>query len=542
MKTLKTGRKWVACLLMLGGVGGMNAQNEWIEPPVMGWSSWNTYRVNIDEALIRKQADAMVELGLKESGYRYVNIDDGFFGYRDEKGRLHTHPQRFPNGLKGVAAYIHSLELQAGIYSEAGANTCGSIWDADKHGIGVGLYGFERQDADLFFNEWGFDFIKIDYCGAGQQLELDEQERYTEIVRAIREVCPRNISLNICRWAYPGTWVRNLARSWRISPDIAPNWAAVKRCIDMNLYLSAYAGGGHYNDMDMLEIGRGLKPEEEETHFGMWCIMSSPLLIGCDLTRIPEESLKLLRNEELIALNQDPLGLQAYIVQHEGGGYVLVKDIEQKRGKVRAVALYNPSDSVCSFRVPLEILELAGKTRVRDLVKRKDEGRVTGSFQYDVPAHGVKILRVEGEERLEPVRYEAEQAYLHQFDNLAKRPRGVAYLPYEGASGDMLVTNLGGHRDNYARWNEVFSEEGGRYRMTVCYVPAAKREREINDRRLEVTVNGTWVSLTELETDRSKGVCRAELTVDLQKGYNTVSIGSRLTWTPDLDCFVLEKL
>lgn len=116
MKTLKTGRKWVACLLMLGGVGGMNAQNEWIEPPVMGWSSWNTYRVNIDEALIRKQADAMVELGLKESGYRYVNIDDGFFGYRDEKGRLHTHPQRFPNGLKGVAAYIHSLGLQAGIY------------------------------------------------------------------------------------------------------------------------------------------------------------------------------------------------------------------------------------------------------------------------------------------------------------------------------------------------------------------------------------------------------------------------------------------
>lgn len=164
MKTLKTGRKWVACLLMLGGVGGMNAQNEWIEPPVMGWSSWNTYRVNIDEALIWKQADAMVELG-----------------------------------LKGVAAYIHSLGLQAGIYSEAGANTCGSIWDADKHGIGVGLYGFERQDADLFFNEWGFDFIKIDYCGAGQQLELDEQERYTEIVRAIREVCPRNISLNICR-------------------------------------------------------------------------------------------------------------------------------------------------------------------------------------------------------------------------------------------------------------------------------------------------------------------------------------------------------
>lgn len=118
--------------------------------------------------------------------------------------------------------------------------------------------------------------------------------------------------------------------------------------------------------MDMLEIGRGLKPEEEEVHFGMWCIMSSPLLIGCDLTTIPETSLKLLKNKELIALNQDPLGLQAYVVQHENEGYVLVKDIERKRGNVRAVALYNPSDTICSFTVPMNILELGGKVKARD--------------------------------------------------------------------------------------------------------------------------------------------------------------------------------
>lgn len=136
------------------------------------------------------------------------------------------------NGMKGIADYIHSLGLKAGIYSEAGANTCGSLWDGDKNGIGVGLYGFEHQDANLFFNEWGFDFIKIDYCGAGQQLDLEEQERYTEIVNAIREVCPRNISLNICRWAYPGTWVSSLARSWRISGDINPSWESVKYIID----------------------------------------------------------------------------------------------------------------------------------------------------------------------------------------------------------------------------------------------------------------------------------------------------------------------
>lgn len=135
----------------------------------------------------------MIALGLNKLGYKYINIDDGFFGYRDERGRLHVNPTRFPNGMKPVADYIHALGLKAGIYSEAGANTCGSIWDADKSGIGVGLYGYERQDADLFFNQWGFDFIKIDYCGAGQQLELDERERYTAIVEAINDVSSKKL-------------------------------------------------------------------------------------------------------------------------------------------------------------------------------------------------------------------------------------------------------------------------------------------------------------------------------------------------------------
>ena len=262
MKNTNLKKCFTASLLGIIALGGY-AQVNYVEPPIMGWSSWNTYRVNINEELIKKQADAMISQGLDKVGYHFINIE-------------------------------------AGIYSEAGANTCGSLWDGDKNGIGVGLYGFEHQDANLFFNEWGFDFIKIDYCGAGQQLDLEEQERYTEIVNAIREVCPRNISLNICRWAYPGTWVSSLARSWRISGDINPSWESVKYIIDKNLYLSAFAGNGHYNDMDMLEIGRGLKPEEEETHFGMWCIMSSPLLIGCDLTAIPASSLQLLKNKELI--------------------------------------------------------------------------------------------------------------------------------------------------------------------------------------------------------------------------------------------------
>lgn len=512
------------------------------DTPVMGWSSWNTYRVNISDSLIRRQADAMVSRGLKEAGYTYINVDDGFFGCRDGQGNLCPHPERFPDGMKAVADYIHSKGLKAGIYSDAGRNTCGSLWDGDMNGVGVGLYGHERRDADLYFNRWGFDFIKIDYCGAGQQLELDERKRYTEIVEAIRETARKEVSVNICRWAFPGTWAKDLARSWRISPDIAPEWESVKAIIHKNLYLSAYAGGGHFNDMDMLEIGRGLRPEEEEVHFGMWCIMSSPLLVGCDLTAIPEASLALLKNRELIALDQDPLGLQAYVVQHEGGGYVLVKDIGQKRGKVRAVALYNPSDEACAFSVPLSDLELGGKVSVRNLVRQENEGSLRDSLRYEVLPHSVKILRLEAERRLEPKLYEAEWAYLPCFNDLAKRVRGVVYKPYAKASGGMIVGNLGGEAANYAEWKEVYSEKGGQYRMRIAYVPAQGNAREVKDRRLEVEVNGQKTCIADLEANPEKGVCYMDFLVDLHPGYNSVKIGSAYTWTPDIDCFMLERM
>lgn len=527
---------WFACIAL-----HTMAQPTNIQTPVMGWSSWNTYRIHISEELIKVQADAMVAQGLKDVGYRFINIDDGFFGWRDQDGRLQTHPERFPNGMKCVADYIHSKGLKAGIYSDAGSNTCGSLWDNDPNGVGVGLYGHEKQDAELFFNEWGFDFVKIDYCGAGQQLDLDEEKRYTEICSTINEVCQRNISLNVCRWAYPGTWVKKLARSWRISPDINASWGSIKSIINKNLYLSAYAGGGHYNDMDMLEIGRGLKPEEEEVHFGMWCIMSSPLLIGCDLTTLPPSSLKLLKNKELIALNQDLLGLQAYVVQHENAGYVLVKDIEKKRGNVRAVALYNPSDTVCAFSIPFSLLELGGKVKVRDLVKQQSEGKKSGELSYQLPAHSVKILRLEAEERLEPLLYEAEWAYLPLFDDLGKRARGVAYISCKGASGGMMVTNLGGEAENYAEWNEVYSCKGGTYKMHIFYVPASHKAREIKDRKLEVEVNGQKVMLENLETDASRGVCTVTLPIELKAGNNVVRMGSPYTWAPNIDCFILEK-
>ena len=274
----------------------------------------------------------------------------GILGGRDASGELITHPVRFPNGLKQTVDHIHALGFKAGIYSDAGRNTCGSFWDKDSLGINVGFYGHDRQDADYFFKEIGFDFIKIDFCGGDakqnfDQLGLDEQERYTAIHNAILATGRKDVRMNVCRWNFPGTWVHDVAFSWRISQDINPSWESVKNIIRQNLYLSAYASEGKYNDMDMLEIGRGMSEEEDKTHFGMWCIMSSPLLIGCDLTTISEKALRLLKNEELIALNQDVLGLcKLMSLSKLDGVYILTKDLEEVNGNTCAVAVYNSTD------------------------------------------------------------------------------------------------------------------------------------------------------------------------------------------------------
>ena len=226
--------------------------------PTMGWSSWNTFGINISDAIIRGQADAMVSTGLKAVGFDHINIDDGFFGSRNlQTGELLIHPTRFPNGLKPVADYIHSKGLKAGIYSDAGANTCGNFNSGDEHGVDVGLYRFDQRDIDFYFKDCGFDFIKVDFCGGNpkdnsQGLELDPQERYTAIAEAIKRTGKDHVRMNVCRWDYPGTWVSDVAFSWRTTADIYDGWKSVQGILAENLYLSAYCEKGHFNDMDML--------------------------------------------------------------------------------------------------------------------------------------------------------------------------------------------------------------------------------------------------------------------------------------------------
>lgn len=510
-----------------------------IELPTMGWSSWNTYRVDISDSLIIRQADAMANLGLKEAGYTYINIDDGYFGGRDTlTGRLKIHPTRFPGGLKTVVDHIHSLGLKAGIYSDAGANTCGSWYDKDSIAVGVGLYGHEQQDCNMFFNELGFDFIKVDFCGGRSQsnatrLGLDPRERYTAIHEAILNTGRKDVRLNVCRWDYPGTWVAEVASSWRMSRDISCRWDVVKLIIEQNLYLSAYAGNGHYNDMDMLEVGRTLTAEEDRTHFAIWCMMASPLLIGCDMTTLDDQTLALLTNRNLIAIDQDTLGLQAYVVKHDpnaGGSYVLVKDLVERNGLTRAVALYNPSDAEKTISITCEELEMGGVVEAEDLFEKHSRNvmRSNGLLSSNVPAHGTKVFRLTATQRLPRVRYEAETAYLTCYQELCN-PYSVGTAYYEKdslASGGMIAANLGGRALNDLQWRNVWCQADGEYKVVIRCATFS------DGAALLVSANSGIGQRFTAEQAKDGFVT---LKLRLRKGRNTVRLYNDCGPMPDID-------
>lgn len=529
---------------LLALFAGCCSENEVsVRPPMMGWNSWNAYMVDISDSIIMNAADMMIAKGLKDAGYDHVNIDDGYFGYRDSLGYMVPHTGRFPKGMKHVPEYIHSLGMKAGIYTDAGHNTCGSNYNKDPHGLGAGLWQHEVQDAERYFNEWDFDFIKIDWCG-GSKLGLDPKERYLRIREIIDSVATKHIDINVCRWRYPGTWVNKVGSSWRVSGDIRPNWPSICDMISKNLYLSAYAGGGCYNDMDMMVVGYnggkdsafwedsygsnfGLTYDEEEAHFTMWCAMSSPLLIGCDLTYIPQETLDIITNPELISVNQDRLGLQSYVIQHDGEGYVLAKDIEKLHGGVRAVTLFNPSDSTVVFNVPVQTMGFKGAVKVRDLNARADLGTFE-TLQMTMPAHSAKLYRVEGT-RVEAQVYEAEWAYVPLFTRLRNLEK-VKYEPYEGASCGVAAMNVGSGDGYSLVWKDVYSFEGGRYVVTaVCAAaPGTQVVLTVNDQQHVGTVT-------------AEGLSEVSFLVDLKKGSNVLTLGNPDADIPAVDCITLQR-
>lgn len=521
----------IAIIILLSSTHYINAQ---VETPTMGWSSWNTFSVNISEDIIKGQADAMVSQGLKDVGYQYINIDDGFQYGRTAEGKVRIHPKRFPNGLRVVRDYIHSKGLKAGIYSDAGDCTCGSISNGDTRNTNVGFYGYEQIDADFYFKELEFDFIKVDYCG-GNHAGLNEKEQYTAIHDAIVNT-GKNVRYNLCRWAYPGTWCHDISTSWRTTGDIYNGWASVKGILDENLYMSAYCYGGCYNDMDMLEVGRSMSEEEDKTHFGMWCIMSSPLLIGCNMANIKEQALTLLKNRELIALNQDPLGLQAYVVQHHGDTYILAKDILSLHGKTRAVAFYNPSDREVEMYLSFSEVDLGGQVTVRDLFEHKEIGTMEKGMSVSVPPHATRIYKLEAETRLDRYIYEAETAFMHDYQEIYNnQSAGTAiYEKTSSASGGVFAGWLGGRRSNSLEWKDVHIAEAGEY--TIHFAAASKESRSFN-----VVLNGEELRRIVVQTTDWGVFNEYDITVPMNAGSNAILLYNENGWMPNIDYMSIEK-
>jgi len=382
--------KRIILMFLLGIAFKISAQES--NRPIMGWSSWNNFRVNINEQLLKEQADAMISSGLYNAGYRFINIDDGYFGGRDSSGTLYIDSTKFPSGMKALADYIHSKGLKAGIYSDAGRNTCGSIWDNDKNGIGVGLYGHLKEDCDLFFNQWGYDFLKVDWCG-GEKMKLDKQTEYLKIIKEVRSV-KEDVVFNICCWTFPGQWAIKQADSWRVSGDIDNTFTSICKIIDINAGLGKYSSPGHFNDMDMLQVGRGMSYDEDKAHFSMWCMLGSPLLAGNDLRKMTKQTIEILTNKEIIELNQDTASVQAKRIFSKKKVEVWLKPLSDKNGKNKAVVILNRGEKPVKYFLTRKLTSNLSSASVRDLWLHKEIGKIGKGLAFNIPKHGVVVVKL----------------------------------------------------------------------------------------------------------------------------------------------------
>ncbi len=358
--------------------------------PPMGWNSWNKFGCDVSEKLIRETADAQVATGLKDAGYQYLVIDDCWQVKRDEKGRIVPDPDRFASGMKALADYVHGKGLKFGLYSDAGTGTC------EKR---PGSKGHEEQDARTYA-EWGVDYLKYDWCNAEGQ---DTRDSYGKMSRALRG-SGRAIVFSICEWGStrPWLWAQGVGHLWRSTGDIQDCWdcgkswggMGVVHIIDILADLHPYAGPGHWNDPDMLEVGNGgLTPAESRAHFSFWCLFAAPLIAGNDLRSMSKETLEILTNREAIAVDQDALGMQGRKVRDNGPQEVWMKPLFDGS---RAVILFNRGTEAGPIAVAWEELGLApgGKAVVRDLWKKADLGSFAGRFEAKVEPHDVVMVRV----------------------------------------------------------------------------------------------------------------------------------------------------
>ncbi len=355
----------------------------------MGWNSWNHFGCNVSEKLIRDTADALVSSGMRDAGYQYLVIDDCWHGQRDAHGDIQADAQRFPSGIKALADYVHSKGLKFGIYSDAGVKTCAGR---------PGSRGYEFQDAAQYAR-WGVDYLKYDWCNTSTQ---NGPASYA-IMREALNHTGRPIVFSLCEWgtADPWTWGAKIGGNlWRTTGDITDQWAGKKGyshgvmdIVDSNEGLYSYAGPGHWNDPDMLEVGNGgMTADEQRAHFSLWAMMAAPLIAGNDVAHMNEATRSVLMNRDVIAVDQDRLGHAGRRVRKEGDLEVWSRDLADGS---RAVLLLNrgPAAAPISFKWSEVGFPDSFSLRVRDLWEARELGASSGSYTANsVPSHGVKML------------------------------------------------------------------------------------------------------------------------------------------------------
>jgi alpha-galactosidase len=369
-------------------------------PPPMGWNSWNAFQLAINEEKIRAAADFIATSGMKDVGYEYVVVDAGWKAKsRDAQGRLAADREKFPSGMKALAAYIHGRGLKFGIYTDAGSEDCDSG--------APGSRGHEEIDAQMFA-EWDVDYVKEDWC---KTEGLDAKTVYARMSRAI-QLTGRPMVFSLCEWGdnQPWLWAAKVGNLWRTTGDGKDCWdcggeTANKkggyprgwtRILDSQVGLEKYAGPGHWNDPDLLLVGLpGLTVEEARAHFSLWAILAAPLMASCDLTSMPSAIADILKNGEVIAVDQDELGQQGTRVTPSGTREVWVRKLSD--GGVAAV-LFNRGKTDAVMRVSTQDVGLGPSTsaRVRDVWKHVDRGPLGKGYSTQVPAHGAVMLRING--------------------------------------------------------------------------------------------------------------------------------------------------
>ena len=360
--------------------------------PPMGWNGFNRFYIHVTAAMVEAQARALIASGMAAAGYRFVNVDGGWDELkRGQKGELVPMSKRFPQGIKPVADYVHSLGLKFGIYASAGTANCA--------GTSAGSYGHFPKDAAQFA-AWGVDYVKLDWCNVpfGDFPHLTHEQVSVMLGVHMRDALdatgrPMLLDVNVNAEFAPWSWARDLATIWRTGKDSHDHWASLLWNFQQNVQRFQWAGPGHWNDPDMLEIGNGgMTVDEYRTQFTLWAEMAAPLIAGNDLTRMPPSIQAILTNRAVIAVDQDPLGRQAWPVSDAGGRWVLLKPLA---GGASAVVLFNSTDKPSTVATSIERLGLTQGATYRTVdLWTGAKGQTTGSIQASVPAHGVVMLEV----------------------------------------------------------------------------------------------------------------------------------------------------